>query len=74
MAYKFIHVGIFPDDVSDHCAVAAIRNCKVPQSKPWIIRKRSFKKCDTHDIFLCDWKKLFLMPDVEIFFNFYWRL
>ena len=53
--HKYTHVGIFPDDVGDHCAVVTIRNCKVPKSKPWLIRKSSLKNFDTqgflHDVF-----------------------
>lgn len=68
--HKFTHIGIFPDDVSDYCAVAAIRNCKILKVKPRIIKKRCFRNFDVqsflHDLFASDCDKLVLIPDCEL--------
>ena len=37
------HHGVFCNDLSDHCAVVAVRNTKVPKTNPRFIRKRNLK-------------------------------
>lgn len=74
--HKFSAVGVFCNDLSDHCVVAAVRNTKMPKCKPRVICKRNFKKFNEqgfcHDLFNCDWSRIELIPDVEsawIFFR-----
>lgn len=40
--HRLSAVGTFCNDVSDHCAVVCVRNCKIPKSKPRFIYKRQF--------------------------------
>lgn len=32
--HKYTGVGIFANDLSDHCAIATVRNAKLPKTKP----------------------------------------
>lgn len=41
--HKFSSLGVFCNDISDHCVVAAIRNTKMPKSKPCTIYKKNLK-------------------------------
>lgn len=41
--HKFSSLGVFCNDLSDHCVVAAIRNTKVAKSQHRIIFKRTLK-------------------------------
>lgn len=41
--YKFSSMGVFCNDLSDHCVVAACRNTKISKCKPRIICKRNLK-------------------------------
>lgn len=73
--HKYIATGIFVNDVSDHCAIAAIRNIKVPKTKSRFLQKRNFKHLSEqgflHDIYYCDWKRISLIPDVEMAWSFF---
>lgn len=59
--HKFSDIGVFANDLSDHCIIAAVRNAKIPKQRPRIIFKRDMKHfCDQaflHDLFYFDWKK-----------------
>lgn len=59
---KCTQIGIFSNDISDHCAVGMIRNCKLKKAVPRTVEKRYFKLFDQqafiHDIFHFDWKKV----------------
>ena len=76
--HKYTYAGVFPDDISDHCAIAAIRNCKIPKAKPRIITKRNFKQFDIqgylHDVFLVDWDRFLLIPDVATAWQYFHTL
>lgn len=73
--HKFSSLGVFCNDLSDHCAVAAIRNTKMPKSKSRIIYKRNLKLFNEqayhHDLSNFDWKKIGLIPDVELAWTFF---
>lgn len=72
---KCTQIGIFSNDISDHCAVGMIRNCKLKKTEPRIVEKRHFKTFDQqafiHDIFHFDWKKVCLIPDVELAWSYF---
>lgn len=61
--------------MSDHCAVAMIRNCKPLKTAPRIIEKRYFKNFDQqaflHDLHHCDWQRVSLVPDVQLAWTFF---
>lgn len=72
---KCTQIGIFSNDISDHCAVGMIRNCKLKKAVPRIVEKMYFKLFDQqafiHDIFHFDWKKVCLIPDVELAWSYF---
>jgi len=35
--HKYSDVGVFANDISDHCVTAAVRNTKLTKTKPRII-------------------------------------
>lgn len=35
--HKYTAVGVFCNDVSDHCTIACVRSCKLPKAKPQFI-------------------------------------
>jgi len=41
--HRFSAVGVFCDDVSDHCPIVCVRDCRTPKSKLCFILKRQFK-------------------------------
>lgn len=41
--HKHTDVGVFANNLSDHCTIAAIRNSKLPKSKPNYICERDVK-------------------------------
>lgn len=41
--HKYTDVGVFANDLSDHCAIAVVRNARLPKTKPRILLKREFK-------------------------------
>lgn len=43
MPHKFSGLGVFADDMSDHCVVRAIRDTKLPCAKPRLILKMNTK-------------------------------
>lgn len=73
--HKFSSLGVLCNDLSDHCAVAAIRSTKVQKSRPHIIFKRNLKHFNEqayfHDLSNADWMKIKLIPDVEIAWVFF---
>ena len=60
--HKYSAVGVFCNDLSDHCAVVAVRNTKIPKTNPRFIRKRNLKcfneQAFFHDLFYFDWSKI----------------
>ena len=68
--HTFLDVGIFANDMSDHCAIATIRQAKLPKTRPQIVFKRDFKhfckQAFFHDLWDYDWNKISLISDVEL--------
>uniref|UniRef100_A0A3P9K1B3 Reverse transcriptase domain-containing protein n=1 Tax=Oryzias latipes TaxID=8090 RepID=A0A3P9K1B3_ORYLA len=73
--HKFSSLGVFCNDLSDHCVVAAVRNTKIPKYKPLIIYKRNLKLFNQqayhHDLSAVNWKNIDLLPDVELAWTFF---
>ncbi len=73
--HKYSDVGIFANDVSDHCVIATVRRAKLPKSKPQMIHKRDYKHfCEQafqHDVWHFDWSRISLINDVELAWNFF---
>ena len=57
--HKCSSLGIFSNDLSDHCVVATCRDTKIPKCKPCIIFKRDSKHFNEqayhHDLSLVNW-------------------
>lgn len=71
---KYSSVGIFSNDVSDHCTIACVRNCKLPKCKPKFIFRRNYKhfseQAFLHDLYN---SKVFYeceMADVDLAWNY----
>lgn len=73
--HKFSAVGVFCNDLSDHCVVGAIRNTKVPKLESRVISKRNMKHfCEQgfhYDLFHFNWNRIELIPDVETAWSFF---
>ena len=74
--HKYSSVGVFANDLSDHCVVATIRDTKVQKVKPCIIIKRDKKhfveQGFVHDLFDFDWGKIDLCADVETAWSYFY--
>lgn len=68
-AHKYVAVGIFPNDISDHCTIACVRSTKLPKAKGWIVLRRCFKhfseQAFLHDLAEVDWSRIALIPSVD---------
>lgn len=68
--HKFLSMGVFCNDLSDHCVIATSRGSKIPKCKSQVIRKRNLKNFNEqayhHDLSLINWGQLGLLPDVEL--------
>lgn len=75
--HKVSHMGIFSNDLSDHCAVAVVRQAKLPKARSLIVLKRDFKHfCDQaflRDLWEVDWKKISLINDVELAWDYFYN-
>ena len=73
--HKFLSLGVFCNDLSDHCVVATCRDTKIPKRKPRIIFKRNLKifneQAFHHDLSLVNWGHIGLLPDVELAWTFF---
>ncbi|KAF3852049.1 hypothetical protein F7725_005404 [Dissostichus mawsoni] len=73
--HKFLDIGIFANDMSDHCAIATIRQAKLPKTRPQIVFKRDFKhfckQAFFHDLWDFDWNKISLISDVELAWDYF---
>jgi hypothetical protein len=72
---KYKATAVFANDISDHCVIAAVRDMKLPKVKSRIITKMNFKSfCEQaflHDLYLCDWVKVGLMPDPDMALSYF---
>lgn len=63
------------DDVSDHCMIVCVRNCKLTKTKPWFIFKRNYKcfneQAFPHEIYQSDLNLVCDMDDVELAWNYF---
>lgn len=75
MPFKFVAPGIFPNDVSDHCVIAVVRDTRIPKSKPCFVEKRNMKLFDEqailHDLYNFNWDRIALFDDVELAWNYF---
>lgn len=75
MSPRNIQSGVFGNDLSDHCAIAVVRNTKLPKMKPHILLKRDLKhfheQAFLHDLSYSEWKRVSLIDDVELAWNFF---
>ena len=73
--HKYSDVGIFANDMSDHCAIAVVRQAKLPKSRSRIIFKRDLKHfCEQafhHDLWDFDWSRISLFNDVELAWKYF---
>uniref|UniRef100_A0A8C5N2E5 Reverse transcriptase domain-containing protein n=1 Tax=Gouania willdenowi TaxID=441366 RepID=A0A8C5N2E5_GOUWI len=73
--HKFSSLGVFCNDLSDHCVVAACRNTRIPKCKPRIVCRRNLKHLNEqafhHDLSMVNWKYISLIPDVELAWTFF---
>lgn len=73
--HKFSKLGVFANDISDHCTIAAVRNAKIPKSRPRCIEKRDMKHFSlqgfSHDLFYINWDSIRLIDDVEIAWKYF---
>ena len=73
--HKYTSAGVFPNDVSDHCVIACVKDAKIPKAKPRYITKRDAKHfCEQgfwQDLYLVDWSRVTLIPDVESAWSFF---
>ncbi|XP_019222699.1 uncharacterized protein LOC109204916 [Oreochromis niloticus] len=73
--HKFSSLGVFCNDLSDHCVVAVCTNAKIPKCKPRIVCKRNLKQFNEqafhHDLSVVNWEKIGLLPDVELAWTYF---
>lgn len=73
--HKYSEIGVFANDLSDHCVIATVRQAKLPKTRPRIVLKRQFKHfCEQafhHDLWHIDWTKISLINDVELAWKFF---
>lgn len=73
--HKYTSTAVFCNDVSDHCAVACVRNTKIPKVKPRMILKRHFKSFEQqaflHDLYHSELSRVSLFSDAEMAWDFF---
>uniref|UniRef100_A0A3B3BNA3 Reverse transcriptase domain-containing protein n=1 Tax=Oryzias melastigma TaxID=30732 RepID=A0A3B3BNA3_ORYME len=73
--HKFTAIGIFANDLSDHCAVATVRNIKLPKTKPRILIRRDLKKLNEqafiYDLSILKWDRISLIDDVDLAWQYF---
>ena len=61
--------------ISGQCVIAAVWDIKLPKLKPDIITKIFFlyfcEQAFLHDLHLCDWAKVCLMPDPDMVLSYF---
>ena len=76
--HKYVSVGVFANDLSDHCAIACIRSTKMPKTNGLTIIRRCFKhfseQAFLHDLALLDWSHISLIPSVDESFSYFLNL
>ena len=73
--HKYSASGVLCNDVSDHCMVACVKNCKMTKTKPRFIFKRNYKRINEqaflHDIYQSDLNLVCFMDDVELAWDYF---
>lgn len=73
--HKYSAAVVFCNDVSDHCMIACVRNCKLIKTNPWFIFKRNYKCFNEpavlHDIYQSDLNIVSNMDDVDLAWNYF---
>lgn len=76
--HKHMDPGVFASDLSDHCTIAAIRNSKLPKSRPNIICKKDVKNfCISafmHDLAAVEWNRVALFDDIELGLGYFYEI
>ena len=67
---KYNDIGVFSNDISDHCTVACARDTKLPKCKPRILIKIHFKtfleNAFLHDLNICNFSRISFIPDIYV--------
>lgn len=73
--HKYLDIGIFANDISNHCAIATVGQAKLPKSRPQIIFKRDSKHfCEPafhHDLRDFVWNRISLINEVELALKYF---
>lgn len=73
--FKYTVIGVFANDVSDHCVIAAVRDTKVPKSAPRTVERQNMKmfveQGFLYDLFYFDWTRIAMIDDVELALTFF---
>lgn len=73
--HTYSTLGVFFNDICDHCVAATGRNTQVPKQKPRINYKRDLKRFSEQaffdNLFNLDWRKTDLNPEVEMVWTFF---
>lgn len=68
-AHKYVAVGVFSNDMSDHCAIACVRSTKLPKLEGQIVLRRSFRhfseQAFLQDLSRVKWLQIELIPTIE---------
>lgn len=66
--HKYVSVGVFPNDISDHCTIACVRSTKLPKTKCLTVLRRNFKhfseQAFIHDLAGAQWSHFALFPSI----------
>lgn len=67
--HKYVSIGVFSNDISDHCTIACVRSTKLPKTKCLTVLRRSFKhfseQAFIHDLVEVDWSRFALIPSIS---------
>ena len=73
--HKYVAVGVFANDLSDHCAISCVRSTKLPKGNGLTVFRRCLKhfseQAFLHDLALVDWFRITSIPSVEDAFCFF---
>ena len=75
MPHKFPTIGVFANDLSDHCVIGAVRDTRIPCTKPRFIQKRNLKHFNEqaflHDVCRFRWDHISLFGDVDLAWEYF---
>jgi len=73
--HTFSEMGVFANDISDHCMITAVKNAKIPKSRPRCIEKRDMKHFSLQgflpDLYYFNWDSIGLIDGVEIAWKYF---